>query len=31
MAEKIGFTQDRIKNLPTPTVGRTDYYDIDVP
>ena len=31
MAEKIGFTQDRIRNLPTPTVGRTDYYDTEIP
>jgi hypothetical protein len=31
MAEKIGFTQDRIRNLPTPEKGRVDYYDIDTP
>lgn len=31
MAEKINFTQDRIRNLPIPEVGRLDYYDIKVP
>jgi integrase len=31
MAEKIRFTQDRIKNLPTPETGRVDYYDTKVP
>lgn len=31
MAEKIKFTQDRIKNLPIPEKGRIDYYDTKVP
>jgi hypothetical protein len=31
MAEKIKFTQDRIRNLPIPEKGRVDYYDIKVP
>ncbi|WP_432741721.1 tyrosine-type recombinase/integrase [Methylobacter sp. G7] len=31
MAEKINFTQERIRNLPTPKIGRVDYYDIKVP
>jgi integrase len=31
MAEKINFTQDRIRNLPTPKEGRVEYYDIKVP
>ena len=31
MAEKINFTQDRIRNLSTPKEGRIDYYDIEVP
>ena len=31
MAEKINFTQDRIRNLTTPKEGRIDYYDIEVP
>ena len=31
MAEKINFTQDRIRNLPTPETGRVDYFDIKVP
>ena len=28
---KINFTQDRIRNLPTPKEGRVDYYDIEIP
>ena len=28
---KINFTQDRIRNLPTPKEGRVDYYDIGIP
>jgi integrase len=31
MAEKINFTQDRIRNLPIPKDGRVDYYDAKVP
>ena len=31
MAEKIKFTQDRIRNLPIPEKGRADYYDTKVP
>lgn len=31
MAEKIRFTQERIRNLPTPLTGRVDYYDTQVP
>jgi integrase len=31
MAEKINFTQDRIRNLTTPKEGRIDYYDMEVP
>jgi len=32
MAKKIiTFTQDRIKNLPTPETGRVDYYDTKTP
>lgn len=31
MAEKINFTQDRIRNLPLPKVGRTDHYDTKYP
>ena len=31
MAEKIKFTQERIRNLPTPESGRVDYYDTKVP
>jgi hypothetical protein len=31
MAKKFNFTQDRIKELPTPEKGRVDYYDKKVP
>ena len=31
MAEKINFTQDRIRSLSPPKVGRIDYYDIEIP
>lgn len=31
MAEKIKFTQDRIRNLPIPEKGRVDYHDTEVP
>ena len=31
MAEKINFTQDRIRGLSPPKVGRIDYYDIEIP
>ena len=32
MAKKIiTFTQDRIKNLPTPETGGVDYYDTKTP
>ena len=30
MAEKLRFTQDRIRNLPIPEKGRVDYYDTKV-
>ncbi|MFA6163280.1 MAG: integrase family protein [Methylobacter sp.] len=31
MAEKINFTQDRIRNLPVPEQGRVDYHDSGCP
>ena len=31
MAEKINFTQQRIDKLPTPEIGRVDYYDTGCP
>jgi integrase len=31
MTEKLRFTQERIRNLPTPATGRVDYYDTKVP
>lgn len=31
MAEKINFTQDRIRNLSLPKTGRVDYFDTKVP
>jgi len=30
MKEKLKFTQDRIRALPTPKIGRVDYYDTEV-